>query len=153
MDFLPINYVVNLTGALFAALGFWGVGRVGRRRAFNLAEDGLVALFDFAIGAWLTWTVFFFIGLAGVYRPITAWIVLGISSVIGITQLPSVFGEVKKHITESLTKITAYELILSIICILAVLSAGIGALTPPAAQDALVHHLALPKDYIRADEF
>jgi hypothetical protein len=33
---------------------------------------------------------------------------------------------------------------------LIVLSAFIGALTPAAAQDALVHHLALPKEYIKA---
>ncbi len=150
MDFLPINYAVNVLCALFAALGFWAVGRVARRRVFSLPEDGLVALFDFAIGAWLTWTVFFLVGLAGGYRPNIAWFVLGASSVIGITQLPTVFSEVKKHITTSLAKISAYELILVVICLLVVLSAGIGALTTPAAQDALVHHLALPKDYIRA---
>lgn len=150
MDSLPINYAVNLICALLAALGFWGIGRGCRRRIFNLPEDAMVALFDFAIGAWLTWTIFFFIGLAGAYRPVSAWIVLGLSSAIGFLQFPSVFGGVKKHIVESLTKITAYEVILSIICLLVILSAAIGALTPPAAQDALVHHLALPKDYIKA---
>ncbi|MBI4850198.1 MAG: phospholipid carrier-dependent glycosyltransferase [Acidobacteria bacterium] len=149
MDFLPINYVINFICAILAVLGFWAVGRVCRQKIFSLPENLLVALFDFAIGAWLSWTIIFFAGVFGLYRPSLSLLILGSSTLISATQIPKVFTNIKKNITYLLKQLSLYEVILSIICLLVILSAAIGALTPPAAQDALVHHLALPKDYIK----
>jgi hypothetical protein len=149
MDSLPINYLINVTCALIGVVGFWGVGRISRRQIFNLPEDLLIALFDFGIGACFVWTLIFFAGLFGLYKPIFGWLLLGFSSILGFIQIPAIFPLIKKSLLETFSKISIYEVILIIISLLAILSAAIGALTPPAAQDALVHHLALPKEYIK----
>lgn len=147
---LLLTHVISTFLALVAGLGFWGIGRTCRRRIIALSEDGLIALFDFGIGAWLTWTIIFLIGLVGGYRPALALTILSISTLVAVLELASVFKLVLSSLAECFRQMSKYELLLSFLCTLVILSAFVGALTPAAAQDALVHHLALPKDYIKA---
>lgn len=146
---LFIQHILNLFFATSSLVGFWGVGRIARKRLFTLPEELLITITDFAVGCWLFWTIIFLVGLAGGYRQsiaITLW--LGLVIAAG-SQLWAVRNEIFS--SKTLFKCNSkYELTLAFISTIVVILAIIGALTPPAAQDALVHHLSMPKDYIKA---
>src|SRR5947208_1020947 len=88
MLWLLLDYGINLLLALAAVLGFWGIGRLlwlALLRGYT--EDSLAAVFQFAIGAWATWTTVFLLGLLGLYRPWAADSLLCLSAAAGCIQL------------------------------------------------------------------
>jgi hypothetical protein len=150
MVWLLLDYGLNLLFALAAVIGFWGIGRlIWRSLLREYTEDSLALLFQFAIGAWFVWTSIFLLGIAGFYRPWAAYTLLGFSFITGAAQL---FQQraLLKPLLESRKVRGFYEWALILLCSVIVLLGVAGALTPPAAQDALVHHLAVPKIFIKA---
>ena len=135
--------------AAAAIAGCWGLGRVLRRCFFpGLDDDAVTAAVDFGVGAWLTGTAFFVIGLTAGYRPVIGWAVFAISIGAAAWSARRSSGGVLALAADLAPGRGVYERVLIGIGTAIVLLAAIGALTPPAAQDALVHHLALPKTLI-----
>lgn len=132
--------------ALLAVCGFWGTGRMLRKKFITLPDDALGATTDFAIGAWIVWTLVFLVGLAHGYHPWVAralMVLTFIPVILEIRQLPRLnLSQWKPQ--------NGVEVLLYLIAIYVFVMALMGALTTPAAQDALVHHLALPKNLIKA---
>ena len=142
-----VPIALGLAAAAFA--GFWGVGRMARRLLFpRLADDGVTCAVDVGIGAWLTGTAFFFIGLSAGYRPAIGWTVFAISIGAVAWNLWRSHQGWRMLVADLAPGRGVYERLLLGIGVAVVALAGLGALTPPAAQDALVHHLALPKTLI-----
>lgn len=149
-----MEYLISIM-LLFAGLtGFWGVGRTLRRAVIKIDEDLLTPVYEFAIGAWVTWITLFFLGMAGLYRPWTARLLLIISAGVGIAQIIEIYQKRDKYNIGNVIRqswpVDYIEKILAIICLVVISLAIIGALSPTTAQDALVHHLVLPKNLIHA---
>lgn len=142
------RYSLQLALALASVFGFWGLGRAARHRVLRaLPDDGLTAALDLGIGAWLVWTGMFAAGLSGQLQPSIAWAFLGAGLVAGAAGVQSVR---RRGFFQFYLSLAPYDVSLFAVRAGVVMLAVAGALTPPAAQDALVHHLALPKTYIIA---
>src|SRR5205085_4638182 len=132
-----------------ALMGFWGMGRLMRTKLLpGLIDDSLTALYDFAIGCWLAWLAIFFLGLLAGIRRGPAWALLIITAAAGfwfcyqkLFQTPGLaWARIRPA---GLTRKNIFNYFFIVISALIILMALVGALTPPAAQDALVHHLAI----------
>lgn len=142
---------LNLIVALAAVTGMWGIGRTCWRLLLrSLPEDNLTYIYQFALGAWLTWMSFFVLGLAGGYQPPWARLYLGITTILGGWQLYALRARMRAWVAGWSVRAPVYEQALVVVCALIIVLGIIGALTPPAAQDALVHHLSFPKNLIKA---
>jgi hypothetical protein len=151
---LTLGYGLNLLLALAAIIGFWGVGRICWRALIkDIKEDSLSTLFQFSIGSWLIWTSVLLLGLVGGLQAKFAWLLFSISSFLGLAQLflnrARLSAEISARLRGGVEGRGWFELVLYFLCSVIILLALVGALTPPASQDALVHHLALPKTFIR----
>ncbi|MEW6733069.1 MAG: phospholipid carrier-dependent glycosyltransferase [Acidobacteriota bacterium] len=150
---LSIEYAISIILALAILMGFWGLGRTLWRLLFRqLEEDRLTVLIQFGLGAWLTWTVFFLLGLTIGYKAWPAYLILGTSVTIGSIQLIQKRTALRATLKLDWQDYSAYEKGLVALCVVIALLAVIGALTPPSSQDALIHHLALPKELIKAGQ-
>jgi heme/copper-type cytochrome/quinol oxidase subunit 4 len=112
--------------------------------------DLLLPLIDYALGAWLHWTTIFLLGLAHLYYPITAYLLLTIGVILAIAQIYQLRTSFPLliNLLRPQDKVEAGLMLI----ITSLLGLGvIGAFTPPIAQDALVYHLVVPKAYIAAN--
>ncbi len=154
MVHLSTAYALAVLSAGAAVLGFWGLGRVSLRVvARDLPEDGLTFLLSYGLGAWITWMAILLLGLAGGYQPWVVRVLFALSAAAGAAELRRVRPQPRKWIARWLAHESRYEQALMLLCGAIVALALLGALTPPAAQDALVHHLVVPKAFIKAQRF
>ena len=153
---------VGALTALTVVAGWYGLGDVLLR---SISSDGKVpsgghgrpprALYlartcGLGAGAWsLAW---FALGLAGLYRPLTALATAGLGLALAWR---AVMASRRRHDTPParsdvpserplLARVTAPLVLLSVVL------AFVGALAPPTAKDALQYHLALPKAFLAA---
>ena len=132
-----------LLGSLRSALGAPATTRSRCFRALDLA-------WACALGAGAWSLVWFMLGLAGFYRPITALAALGcglaLAARAGIRsrRVSATPGDANEARTEA----KALARVAALLVALPVALAFVAALAPPTAKDALQYHLALPKAFL-----
>jgi hypothetical protein len=139
------DLALSVAGALVAALvvgGWYGVGAA----VLRFAPGAPRATFAVAttLGAGVSSLAWFALGLAGVYGPGVALVVLVLSLALAVVAyrhgatLPPVWPD----------RAAALPLAMAA---LAVAAAVVAALAPPTSKDALQYHLALPKAFAAAE--
>lgn len=146
---LWLNHTLHLTLATATILGLWGLGRRIRRSLLDIEPALLAVVYDFATGALATWSLLFLLGLARFYRPMAARTLLGISLLLAGLELRAVWPALRTWAVSALRR-SLLDWLLIAMAVYVTACALTGALTPPASQDALVHHLNLPKKLIQA---
>lgn len=150
---LWLNHTIHLALAIVALLGLWGLGRRLRRVWLPDIEPPLLeAVYDFAAGGLATWSILFLLGWAGLYRPIAARTLLAFSFLLAALELRRVWPTLRAWAGNAFKR-SPLDWLFIATAIYVIVCAATGALTPPAAQDALVHHLNLPKKWIQAGAF
>jgi len=101
---------------------------------------------NLAVGAIVTSLIWFFLGLLGLYTPLTAIIV----TVLGIVEGGLSFTRVREAKTESRVpkKASGFDKALLLLIAVPVGLAFVAALAPPIAKDTLLYHFAVPKAFI-----
>jgi len=98
-----------------------------------------------ALGSGVWSLIWFFLGVAGLYRKPVALICLLVGIALGILAIKG--KRIKRNEEEKTT--TLSKIAFSVVLIPVVL-AFVAAIAPPTGKDALIYHISLPKAYITA---
>ena len=125
----------------------WFTGHRVLRRCVGNRLDGLPGLehgvLEVGLGSGVIIGCVFFLGLAGFYQPVWAYGLL----IVGLIGSHRAFlGKLKARRRRKRTE-TISPLLVGIVLLMAGMTL-IQSLAPPASQDALVYHLAIPEQYI-----
>jgi len=101
---------------------------------------------NIAVGAAITSTVWFFLGLAGLYSTAATIIVVAIGALEGVLSL----SRIREAKSESRVPEAAgiFDKVLLLLIAVPVVLALIAAIAPPTAKDSLLYHFSVPKAFI-----
>src|SRR5436190_17901553 len=98
------------------------------------------------VGAAVFSLLWFFLGLAGVYSTILAWIIVFAGALSGLVALAGLF---RRRASESITEeMTGTHWFLLALIVIQLLMTAIASLAPPTAKDTLLYHFAVPKAFV-----
>ncbi|MBX7221192.1 MAG: hypothetical protein K1Y36_14685 [Blastocatellia bacterium] len=140
-----VEHVLNLTIASLIVAVCFTLGNFFRRRLVAQAAAFHFLPFDFGLGAGLVAGIVFLAGICGFYRPELGWIAIGLGILcLGNPHLWSTGREVwKAHKPDTLVAWLACSL-----TVVALLFALLAGLPGPVADDALLYHLEIQRQYI-----
>ena len=146
-----------LATLLFSACYWWGT-RLEKGLGWNESLSAEGWLFATALGLASAGYLMFLLALLGLSHPVAGWVLLGLFLLSGAHRigrdLSRLWRQLRRLAGDRRPWVGAGGLNLFCLGVLGLLIfLGLTlALTPPAKQDALVYHLAVPKAYLEAGE-